>query len=92
MKNVDKIPVGKHKKQELQTCSLLNKNHSHRKLEKWKGKDLCLRRRNKMKPQKNLKEVAIGNLPAKELLNNDGEADPVWRQRLKRCKKWLTKI
>ena len=30
MKKIDKIPVGRQKKQELQTCSLLNKNQSQK--------------------------------------------------------------
>ena len=47
-------------------------------------------------PEKQLNEVEIGNLPEKRTQNNDSEDDPgprekKWRQRLRRCKKCLTK-
>ena len=55
------------KQEELQSCSLWNKNHIHRKIEKMKRQ----RAMNQMKeqdktPEKQLNEVEIGNLPEEE--------------------------
>ena len=47
-------------------------------------------------PAKQLNEVEIGNLPEKEfrimLVKMIQDAGGKWRQRFRRCKKWLTKI
>ena len=47
-------------------------------------------------PEKQLNEVEIGNLPEKEfrimLVKMIQDAGGKWRQRFRRCKKWLTKI
>ena len=41
------------KQEELQSCSLWNKNHIHRKIDKMKSRGLHVRWRKKIKPQKN---------------------------------------
>ena len=91
MKKIDKIPVGRQKKQELQTCSLLNKNQSQkvRQIERQKLMS-------QMKEQDETSEKQLKGRDrqafSKRTLNNDSEADPVWRQRFRKCKKLLTKI
>ena len=53
--------------EELQSCSLWNKNHIHRKTDKMKRQRAMLQMKEQDKtPEKQLNEVEIGNLPEKE--------------------------
>ena len=54
-------------KQELQSCSLWNKNHIHRKTDKMKRQRAMYQKKEQDKtPEKQLNELEIGNLPEKE--------------------------
>ena len=59
---------GRQQKQEkLQSCSLWNKNHIHRKTNKLKRQRAMYQMKEQDKtPEKQLNEVEIGNLPEKE--------------------------
>ena len=61
-------PEGRQQKQEeLQSCSLWNKNHIHRKIDKMKRQRAIYKMKEKDKtPEKQLNEVEIGNLTEKE--------------------------
>ena len=61
-------PEGRQQKQEeLQSCSLWNKNHIHRKSDKMKRQRAMYQMKEQDKtPEKQLNEVEIGNLPEKE--------------------------
>ena len=51
----------------LQSCSLWNKNHIHRKIDKMKRQRAIYQMKEQKKtPEKQLNEVEIGNLPEKE--------------------------
>ena len=55
------------KQEELQSCSLWNKNHIHRKIDKMKRQRAMYQMKEQDKtPEKQLNEVEIGNLPEKE--------------------------
>ena len=60
-------PEGRQQKQEkLQSCSLCNKNHIHRKIDKMKRQRAMYQMKEQDKtPEKQLNEVEIGNLPKK---------------------------
>ena len=60
-------PEGRQKKQEeLQSCSLWNENHFHRKTDKKKRQRTMYQMNEQDKtPEKQLNEVEIGNLPEK---------------------------
>ena len=52
---------------ELQSCSLWNENHIHRKIDKMKRQGTMYQMKEQDKtPEKQLNEVEIGNLPEKE--------------------------
>ena len=54
-------------KEELQSCSLWNKNHIHRKINKMKRQRAMYQMKQQDKtPEKQLNEVEIGNLPEEE--------------------------
>ena len=61
-------PEGRQQKQEkLQSCSLWNKNHIHRRINKVKRQRAIYQVKEQDKtPEKQLNEVDIGNLPEKE--------------------------
>ena len=61
------LPEGREQKQEeLQSCSLWNKNHIHRKINKMKRQKSMYQMKEKDKtPEKQLNEAEIGNLPEK---------------------------
>ena len=61
-------PEGRQQKQEeLQSCSLWNKNHIHRKIDKMERQRAMYQMKEQYKTQeKQLNEVEIGNLPEKE--------------------------
>ena len=61
-------PEGRQQKQEeLQSCSLYNKNHIHRKTDKMKRQRAVYQMKERDKtPEKQLNEVEIGNLPETE--------------------------
>ena len=61
-------PEGRQQKQEeLQSCSLWNKNHIHRKTDKMKRQRAIYQMKEQEKtPEKQLNEVEIDNLPEKE--------------------------
>ena len=55
------------KQEELQSCSLWNKNHFHRNIDKMKTQRAIYQTKEQDKtPEKQLNEVEIGNLPEKE--------------------------
>ena len=55
------------KQEELQSCSLWNKNHIHRKIDKMKRQRAIYQMKEQDKTaEKQLNEVEIGNLPEKE--------------------------
>ena len=55
------------KQEELQSCSLWNENHIHRKIDKMKRQKTIYQMKEQDKtPEKQLNEVEIGNLPEKE--------------------------
>ena len=55
------------KQEELQSCSLWNKNHIHKKIDKMKRQRAMYQMKEQDKtPEKQLSEVEIGNLPEKE--------------------------
>ena len=55
------------KQEELQSCSLWNKNHIHRKTDNMKRqRNLHQMKEQDKTPEKQLNEVEIGNLPEKE--------------------------
>ena len=55
------------KQEELQSCSLWNKNHIHRKIDKMKRQRTMYQIKEQDKtPEKQLNEVEIGNFPEKE--------------------------
>ena len=55
------------KQEELKSCSLWNKNHIHRKIDKMKRQRAMYQMKEQDKtPEKQLNEVEIGNLPEKE--------------------------
>ena len=59
------------KQEELQSCSLWNKNHIHRKIDKMKRQRTMYQMKEEDKtPEKQLNEVEIGNLPEKEFRIN----------------------
>ena len=52
--------------EELQSCSLQNENHIHRKIDKMKRQRAMYQMKEQDKtPEKQLNEVEIGNLPEK---------------------------
>ena len=54
------------KQEELKSCSLWNKNHIHRKIDKMKRQRAMYQMKEQDKtPEKQLNEVEIGNLPEK---------------------------
>ena len=54
------------KQEELQSCSLQNENHSHKKRDKMKRQRTMSQMKEQDKtPEKQLNEVEIGNLPEK---------------------------
>ena len=58
---------GRQQKQELQSCSLWNKNHIRRKIDKMKRQRTMYQMKEQDKtPEKLLNEVEVGNLPEKE--------------------------
>ena len=61
-------PEGRPQKQEeLQSCSLCNENHIHRKIDRMKRQRTTYQMKEQDKtPEKQLNEVEIGNLPEKE--------------------------
>ena len=61
-------PEGREEKQEeLQSCSLWNTNHIHRKIDKMKRQRAMYQMKEQEKtPEKQLNEVEIGNLPEKQ--------------------------
>ena len=61
-------PEGRQQKQEeLQSCSLWNENHIHRKTDKMKRQRAMYQNKEQDKtPEKQLNEVETGNLPEKE--------------------------
>ena len=65
------------KQEELQPCSLWEKNHIHRKIDKMKRQRAMYHMKEQDKPpEKQLNEVEVGNLPEKRIQNNDSEDDP----------------
>ena len=65
------------KQEELQSCSLWNENHIHRKVDKMKRQRTTYQMKEQDKtPEKQLHEVEIGNLPENRIQKNDGEDDP----------------
>ena len=55
------------KQEELQSCSLWNENHTHRKIDRMKRQRTMYQMKEQEKtPEKQLNEVEIGNLPEKE--------------------------
>ena len=71
-------PEGREQKQEeLQSCSLWNKNHFHKKIDKMKRQRAMYQMKEQDEtPEKQLNEVDIGNLPKKRIQNNYSEDDP----------------
>ena len=61
-------PEGRQKKQEeLQSCSLQNKNNNHKKLNKTKRQRITSQMKEQDKtPEKQLNDMEISNLPEKE--------------------------
>ena len=61
-------PEGRQQKQEeVQSCRLWNKNHTHRKIDKMKRQRAMYQMKEQDKtPEKQLNEEEIGNLPEKE--------------------------
>ena len=59
--------AGRQKQEELQSCSLWNENHIHRKIDKMKRQRTMYQMKEQDKtPEKQPNEVDIGNLPEKE--------------------------
>ena len=59
--------AGRQKQEELQSCSLWNENHIHRKIDKMKRQRTMYQMKEQDEtPEKQLNEVEIGNLPEKE--------------------------
>ena len=64
------------KQEEIQSCSLWNKSHIHRKIDKMKRQRAMYQMKEQDKtPEKQLKEVEIRN-SRKRIQNNDSEDDP----------------
>ena len=64
---ISRILIYDRKQEELQSCSLWNKNHIHRKIDKMKRQRAMYQMKEQDKvPEKQLNEVKIGNLPEKE--------------------------
>ena len=62
-----KLNTRQQKQEELQSCSLWNKNHIHRKIEKMKRQRAMYQMKEQDKtPETQLNEVEIGSLPEKE--------------------------
>ena len=60
------LKLGQQKQEELQSCSLCNKNHIHRKIDKMKRQRAMYQMKEQDKtPEKQLSEIEIGNLPEK---------------------------
>ena len=60
-------PEGRQQKQELQSCSLWEKNHIHRKTDKMKRQRAMYHMKEQDKtPEKQLNEVDMGNIPEKD--------------------------
>ena len=61
-----------------------------------KQKVMSQMKRQDKTPEKQINEVETGNLPEKEfrimLVKMIQDVGGKWRQRFRRCKKWLTKI
>ena len=90
-------PEGRQKHKELKSCSIQKENYNHRKLNKMKRQKVMFQRKEKDEiPEKQLTEVETGNLSEKEfrimLVKLIQDVGGKWRQRFRRCKKWLTKI
>ena len=69
--------AGRQKQEELQSCSLWNENHIHRKIDKMKRQRTMYQMEEQDKtPDKQLNEVEIGKLPEKRIQNIDSEDDP----------------
>ena len=61
------ILKGREKQEELQSCSLWNKNHIHTKIDKMKRQRAMYQMKEQDKtPEKQLNEVETGNFPEKE--------------------------
>ena len=89
-------PGGREQKQEeLQSCSLWNGNHNHRKLDKISQQRNMFQMKEQDKTPEQLSEVEIGNLPKKEfrvmIVTIAKILDEEWRHRSRRYKKCLTK-
>ena len=91
-------PEGRQQKQEeLQSCSLQNGNHNHRKLDKMRQqRNMSQMKEQGKTPEEQLSEVEIGNLLEKEFRIMTVKMIPkisekVQRQGLRRHKKCLTK-
>ena len=90
-------PEGRQQKQEeLQSCSLWNENHIHRKTDKMKRQRAMYQNKEQDKtPEKQLNEVEIGNLPEKEfrimIVKMIQDRGKTMEARTRRCKKCLTK-
>ena len=74
------------KREELRFCSLQNKNHNHRKIDKMKReRTMSLMKGQDKTPEKQLNEVEIGNLPEKEftiaIVKMIQDLGKKWRQR-----------
>ena len=85
------------KQEELQSCSLWNKTHIHRKIYKMKRQRAMYQMKEQDKTQeKQLNEMEIGNLPEKEFRIMTVKMIQDLRKRMeentRRCKKCLTKI
>ena len=66
-KGIFKTPPLEQKQEKLQSYSLWNKNHIHRKIDKMKRQRAIYQMKEQEKsPEKQLNEVEIGNLPEKE--------------------------
>ena len=64
---IAKLEGRQQKKEELQSCSLWNKHHTHRKIDKMKRQRVMYQMKEQDKtPRKQLNEVEIGNIPEKE--------------------------
>ena len=64
---MNKMFISEQKQEELQSCSLQNENHNHRKIDKMKRQRTISQMKEQDKtPEKQLNEVEIGNLPEKE--------------------------
>ena len=60
------LPQDRQLKQELQSYSMQNRKHNHRKLDKMKQKIMSQMKEQNETPEKQLREVEIGNLLEKE--------------------------